>query len=85
MGLSPNDLANAIGAALPGAWQDIKGVPFPGGDPKDRQVLFLAIARALLRYLHDNQSGLIVQMDLRIGNTTSTATISNLSLNITGV
>lgn len=84
--LNPNDLADAIEAAMPQAWQDVKGAPFPGGDPKDRRPMFLAISRALLKYLHDNQATLITSMSLSAGGAAPVAnTVSNLSMNITGV
>jgi len=57
--LNPDGLAAAMEAAMPQAWQDVKNTPFAGGDPNDRKPLFLAISRAVLKYLHDNQSGLI--------------------------
>jgi hypothetical protein len=83
-----HELAQAMGNALPGAWTEIKGTPFPG-DPSnpDQQVLFLAIARGLLQYLHDRQSNAIVQMELRPPGSTnpgSTFAIVNLQLNISG-
>ena len=84
--LDPDSLAAAIEEAMPQAWQDVKKTPFPVGDPNDRKPLFLAISRALLKYLHDNQSGLINTMDLSVGGVTPvTNTVSNLTLNITGV
>ncbi len=72
-------------AALPQAWKDVKSTPFPGGDPNDRKPLFLAISRALLQYLFDNESTLITQVDLTTGGSTVTYTAGNLQLNITGV
>jgi hypothetical protein len=83
--LDPDSLTQAIEDAMSQAWQDVKKTPFPAGDPNDRKPLFLAISRALLKYLHDNQSGLITTMDLTVGGVTSTNTVSNLTLNITGI
>jgi hypothetical protein len=84
--LDPNALADAIEAAMPQAWQDAKGTPFPGGDPKDRRPIFLAISRALLKYLHDNQSTLITSLSLSPGGPAPIVnTVSNVSLNITGI
>lgn len=86
MALEPNELAKAIEDEMRQAWQDRKTTPFPGGDPNDRSPLFLAISRALLKYLHDNQATLITQMDLKVGDAAATTnTVSNLTLNITGV
>lgn len=86
MALEPDGLAAAFETALPQAWQDVKQVPLPAGDPNDRKPLFLAVARGLLKYLHDNQTGIISTVDLSIGGVTPvTNTASNLQLNITGV
>lgn len=87
MALEPNSLADAIEAAFPQAWQDVKQLPLPASfsDPKDRRPLFLALSRALLRYLRDHQADIIVRMDLTTAGQAATATVSNLSLNITGV
>jgi len=84
--LDPNTLADAIEAAMPQAWQDVKGTPFPGGDPKDRRPMFLAISRALLKTLHDNQGTLITAVSLSAGGAQPVPnTVANLTLNITGV
>jgi len=84
--LDPNSLADAIESAMPQAWQDAKQTPFPGGDPKDRRPLFLAISRALLKYLQDNQSTLITSMTLSVGGAAGVSNnVSKLTLNITGV
>ena len=84
--LDPNSLADAIEAAMPQAWQDVKHVPFPGGDPKDRRPMFLAISRALLKYLQDNQNTLINNITLSAGGAPAVAnTVTGLTLNITGV
>ena len=86
MSLEPDGLANAFESALPQAWLDVKHVPLPPGDPNDRKPLFLAIARGLLKYIHDHQLDTISKMDLSIGTTTPvTNSVSNLQLNITGI
>ncbi len=86
MALEPDGLAAAFEAALPQAWQDVKNAPLPPGDPNDRKPLFLAMARGLLKYMHDHQADAITAMDLSIGGTTpQTNSVSNLQTNITGV
>jgi hypothetical protein len=81
--LDPDKLADAMEAALPQAWSDAKGVPFPGGDPKDRRPLFLAISRALVTYVASNQGSIIQQMDLSVGGAAPVANkVSNLILNL---
>ena len=84
--IDPNALADAIEAAMPQAWQDVKGTPFPGGDPKERRPMFLAIAHGLLKVLQDNQSTFVTSMNLSVGGGAPIANnVSNLKLNITGV
>ena len=84
--LDPNLLTDAIVAAMPQAWQDVKGTPYPGGDSKDMKPIFLAISRALLKVLHDNQSTLITGMNLSAAGAPPVANaVSNVKLNITGV
>jgi len=84
--LDPSSLADAIEAAMPQAWLDAKQTPFPGGPPSDRRPLFLAIARALLKSLHDNQSSLITSITLSAGGAAGVKnTVTDLTLNITGV
>lgn len=84
--LDPNSLTDAIEAAMPQAWLDAKGTPFPGGDASDRRPIFLAISRALLKALHDNQATLITSMSLSAAGAAPVVnTVTNLTLNITGV
>lgn len=48
--------------------------------------MFLAISRALLKYLHDNQGTLVTSLSLSAGGAAPVANnVSNLVLNITGV
>ncbi len=52
-------LAGAIDAAMPEEWQAAKGQPLPGGPgEQDRHILFAAIAKGVLRYLHDHRGDL---------------------------
>ena len=84
--LTPNLLTDAIVTAMPQAWQDLKGTPYPGGDSADMKPIFLAISRALLKVLHDNQSTLITGMSLGVGGAPPVVNaVSNVTLNITGV
>jgi hypothetical protein len=87
--LDVHELAQALQNALPGAWTEVKGTPFPG-DPSnpDQRVLFLAVARGLLQYLHDRQQDAIVQMNLIPSGGTppgTTFSVANLQLRIRGV
>lgn len=85
--LEPNGLATELQAALPGAWQTVKNAPFPG-DPNDpdQRILFLAIARGLLKYLEANQNGVMSTITLQTGGSPAvTSTVTGLDLNISGV
>ena len=87
--LSPDDLAKAIGNALPQAWKDVKGTTY-SGNPQDVQPMFLAISRGLVTYLegylHANQANLIASMSLSAAGAAPVAnTVTNLALSITGV
>ena len=64
MSLDPKALAKAMADALPAAWQDIKGEPFPGGEAKDSEVLFQAVARGLLTYLKGHPAEIIKKITL---------------------
>lgn len=77
-------LASAMQAEMPNAWQEVKGEPFPG-DPNDpdQQVIFLAIARGLLKYVN-GRPDLIARMDIAAA-TVPTFNISNVKYNISGV
>jgi hypothetical protein len=77
-------LAGALQQEMPGAWQEVKQVPFPG-DPNDpnQKILFLAIARGLLKYLN-GRSDLISQMNIASASG-YTVNISGIKFNISGV
>lgn len=75
MGLKPghvNDFANSMAQAIEQAfveeWQAVKGTALPAGDPTDRRLLFVAIARGVLRYLEVNQNQLIATIRLDDGD-----------------
>jgi hypothetical protein len=67
-------LAEAIETAMAAEWQAVKGEPMPSADPTDRRILFVAIARGLLKYLEDHRGDMVtsITMDLGVGNTTFT-------------
>jgi hypothetical protein len=73
MSLDPKNLGKAMADALPAAWQDLKGEPFPGGDTKDSEVMFQAVARGLLTYLKGHSGEIIKKITLTVppaGDTT---------------
>ncbi|HEX5884761.1 MAG TPA: hypothetical protein VFY67_09440 [Pyrinomonadaceae bacterium] len=62
MSLDANGLADEMTAQLDEAWRKIKGSPFPGGSPADREdakIMFLAVARGLLLYLEAHKTDMI--------------------------
>ncbi len=85
MPLKPDDMADAMLTALPQAWEDVKGVAFPGGSKDDQKVLFRAIARGLLKYLKNNQNEIMNTIDLVVppgpGGTDVTYTVNAVDLN----
>lgn len=57
MTMKPAELAARMDLELPKAWAALKGFPMPaGGDPRDRLILFHAVARGLFAYLLENES-----------------------------
>lgn len=85
MSLDARALANAIRAEMGGAWTDIKGEPYPGNpqDP-DQLVLFLAIARGLLKHLKQHEDDAIATIDLRTaGGTTTSFEVTSMVLDVT--
>ena len=53
---APPDQPEPIEAAMQDEWQTVKGKPLPAPlGREDRRILFVAIARGVLKYLHDHQ------------------------------
>jgi hypothetical protein len=51
-----NSLAAEMEAAMKVEWQNVKGSPLPGGaGEEDRRILFVAVARGLLKFLEDHK------------------------------
>jgi hypothetical protein len=55
MTLRASELSQQMVNQLPNAWSQIKGTSFPGGDTKDAEVMFRAVALGLLSYLQTAQ------------------------------
>lgn len=54
-----NSLAQAMDDAMQEEWQRVKGEPLPSGlGEEDRRILFVAVARGLLQYLHEHEADL---------------------------
>ena len=59
MALDADELAAEIQAQVPQAYLDVKQEPYPGDpDDPDQKVLYLAIARGILRHLQDHENDL---------------------------
>jgi len=76
-------LAEAIENAMKAEWQAVKGEPMPDTDPKDRRILFVAIAQGVLGYLnaHANDAINTIEFDTGVG-TTDTLTIESVDFNV---
>ena len=51
MPLKASELSAAMVNQLPTAWSQVKNSTYPGGDTKDAEVMFRAVALGLLSYL----------------------------------
>ena len=80
MALVANDLANAMVDQLDEAWQIVKNEPIPSPPGEDARILFLAIARGLLKYMEQHQNETIKTIALGGG---SSVNVTSLDLNIT--
>jgi hypothetical protein len=76
-------LAEAIENAMKAEWQTVKGEPMPDTDPKDRRILFVAIAQGVLGYLnaHANDAINTIEFDTGAG-TTDTLSIESVDFNV---
>lgn len=81
MALVARELADEMAAQLENAWREVKGpdVPFPGGGGEDSLIMFLAVARGLLRYMEAHQNDTISTIALSGG---SAQTVNSMNLNI---
>lgn len=55
-----DSMAGAIDAAMQEEWHAAKGQPLPEGlGREDRRILFAAVAKGVLRYLHAHRADLV--------------------------
>ena len=80
MALVASELADAMVAQLPAAWEAVKGEDWPGGDTNDAKIMFLAVARGLLTYMEQKQNETISTIALGGGGSVN---VTSLNLNIT--
>ena len=58
-----DSMAAAIDAAMQEEWQAAHGAPLPGGPGElDRRILFAAVAKGVLRYLHAHRADLVTDV-----------------------
>ena len=76
MTLKASELSQAMVSQLPTAWFQIKGSTFPGGDTKDAEVMFRAVALGLISYLQQSAA----QTALSTIRTDGTSTLPNLQV-----
>lgn len=58
-----DSMAAAIDAAMREEWQAAYGTPLPGGAGElDRRILFAAVAKGVLRYLHAHRDDLVTNV-----------------------
>jgi hypothetical protein len=77
-------LAKAIEEEMADVFQKVKWMPLPEPGKADRRLLFVAIARGVLKYLEAHQNDVLASVT--INHTTGpsvTHTVSNVDLNIT--
>lgn len=78
MTLKASELSQAMVNQLPTAWFQIKGSTFPGGDTKDAEVMFRAVALGLISYLQQSAAQTAI-------STINTDTVGVPNLNVTSV
>lgn len=78
MTLKASELSQAMVNQLPTAWSQIKGSTFPGGDTKDAEVMFRAVALGLISYLQQSAAQTAL-------STINTDTVGVPNLNVTSV
>lgn len=60
-------LAEAIETAMKEEWQLVKGEALPSAGEEERRVLFVAVARGVIKFLDDHQDEIFTSMTLKRG------------------
>lgn len=79
-----NSMAQAIEQAMQEEWQAAKGVPLPSQGQGDRRLLFVAVARGMLRYLKAHQDEVLLSIttkDVTPGSTEGKRLVTKLEIN----
>jgi hypothetical protein len=83
MALTATGMAAAMETAFVAEWLNVKGDNLAAYGQLERQILFIGIARGILRYLEDNQNSAVVSVRVRQGvGPEQTFTVTALDLNI---
>lgn len=75
-----NTMAKAIEEAMADVYQRVKNVSLPETGKEDRRLLFVSIARGILKYLSDHQGD--IRANVQVTGTTGTFPVDNVNLNI---
>lgn len=76
-------MGDAIEDAMADIYKKLKGTSLPVVGKEDRRILFVAIARGILKYLEDHETELLLGVTITHATGSHvTHTVSNLNLNI---
>lgn len=76
-------LARAIEEEMADMFQKVKGKPLPAVGKEDRRLLFVAIARGVLKYLEGHQNDILASVAIKhTAGPSVMHTVSNVDLNI---
>lgn len=72
-GLQPDTLAGRMDEEFVALWASLKDVDLPtdAATVQDRRMIFVAVARGLLRYLHDHRADVETTAETTAGGTTT--------------
>jgi len=79
-----NSMAEAIEQAMQDEWQEVKGVELPSQGEVDRRLLFVAVARGVLRYLKTHENEVLTSITTKndvSGSTEDRRLVTRLEIN----
>lgn len=82
MALNSNDMAALMEEELRTIYPDFKGIPLPETGREDRRMMFLAIARGILRHLQQEVDDTLADITFENGSPVK-KNVSEITLNIT--
>lgn len=80
--LNAADMTKKIEAAMAEVYSEKYGRALPDVGSADREILFLAISRGILRYLEEKEETMISQLTLNPTGTANQYNVTALDLNI---